>query len=106
MLRAAALSSAQEAAGHAADGVEDMPAGKRSRKAASRASQQHTTCLELLKQLQSSLAAGKQAGILSQLDHEQLRQLLLLLLNHVRLGQDKLIEEHDMVSSSATGCCV
>jgi hypothetical protein len=60
----------------------------------------------LLKQLQSSLAAGKQAGILSQLDQEQLRQLLLLLLDHVRLGQDQLLDEQDTVSNPACvlGC--
>lgn len=52
----------------------------------------------MLKQLQSSLAAGKQAGILSQLDQEQLRQLLLLLLELVRMGQDQLLDEQDMVS--------
>jgi hypothetical protein len=52
----------------------------------------------MLKQLQSSLAAGKQAGILSQLDQEELRQLLLLLLELVRMGQDQLLDEQDMVS--------
>lgn len=58
--------------------------------------------LDLLKRLQGSLAAGKQAGVLAQLDQEQLRQLLLLLLDHVRLGQDQLLDEQDTVREATT----
>lgn len=96
--RAAALTNNEGGAAQQADDGNEAPAGsKRSRKSAGRANQPPR--LELLKQLHSSLAAGKQAGILAQLDQEQLRQLLLLLLDHVRLGQDRLIEDQDTVSS-------
>lgn len=61
--------------------------------------------MAVLKQLQTSLAAGKQAGILHTLDQEQLRQLLLLLLDHVRLGQEQLLDEQDTVSLLRTGYC-
>lgn len=108
MQRAAALSTEQGEAGQQADAADEGPAGKRSRKSAgrgARATQQGGVPMDLLKQLQSSLAAGKQAGILSQLDQEQLRQLLLLLLDHVRLGQDQLLDEQDTVSTACgLGC--
>jgi len=58
--------------------------------------------LEQLRSLHITLAAGKQAGILQQLEHEQLRRLLLLLLEHVKLGIDQPMGEHDKVSH-ATG---
>jgi hypothetical protein len=81
--------------------ADEAPAGKRARKSAGhggRSAQWGPVSIDMLKQLQSSLAAGKQAGILSQLDQEQLRQLLLLLLELVRMGQDQLLDEQDMVS--------
>lgn len=109
----AALSNEQgEAAAQEADGTaaDEAPAagGKRPRKSAGRgrkAAQQGpgaAVSLDLLKQLQGSLAAGKQAGVLAQLDQEQLRQLLLLLLDHVRLGQDQLLDEQDTVREDTT----
>lgn len=94
----------QRAAAAQDDGAQqadEAPAGKRARKAAGpggRSAQCGPVSIDMLKQLQSSLAAGKQAGILSQLDQEQLRQLLLLLLELVRLGQDQLLDEQDLVS--------
>lgn len=109
----AALSNDQgEAAAQEADGtaVDEAPAagGKRPHKSAGRgrkAAQQGpgaAVSLDLLKRLQGSLAAGKQAGVLAQLDQEQLRQLLLLLLDHVRLGQDQLLDEQDTVREATT----
>lgn len=82
------------------DGADDAPAAKRARKGhGGKASRQGGAApIDLLKQLQNSLAAGKQAGILLQLDQEQLRQLLLLLLDHVRLGQDLMLDEQEAVS--------
>jgi hypothetical protein len=102
MQRAAALSTEQDEAEQQTDAADEAPDGKRSRKSAgcgARATQQGCVPMDMLKQLQSSLAAGKQAGILLQLDQEQLRQLLLLLLDHVRLGQDQLLDEQDTVSN-------
>lgn len=56
--------------------------------------------LDMLKELQASLSHGKQAGVISQLDAEQLRQLLLLLLGHVRLGDSKLLDEQETVRAA------
>lgn len=60
--------------------------------------------LDMLKQLQASLASGKQAGVVAQLDHTQLRELLLLLLAHVRLGSNVLLDEQEAVSACRQGC--
>jgi hypothetical protein len=101
MQQMAAFSAALgEAAQQPADSIDQDNAGKRSRKSAGRGSKasQAPVPVAMLKQLQTSLAAGKQAGILHQLDQEQLRQLLLLLLDHVRLGQDQLLDEQETVS--------
>lgn len=64
--------------------------------------------LEVLRQLHNSLAAGKQAGIIAQLDQEQLRQVLLLLQDHVRLGQEQMLEEDEAVRRGLRelGVCV
>lgn len=56
--------------------------------------------LDLLKDLQVHLSRGKQADIIHQLDTQQLRQLLMLLLGHVQLGDAKLLDAHDTVSSA------
>eukprot|EP00775_Hariotina_reticulata_P010526 gene10526-10686_t len=58
--------------------------------------------LEQLKSLQVTLAAGKQAGVLQQLEHEQLRRLLLLLVEHVKLGIDQPLGEHDKGSDASS----
>jgi hypothetical protein len=54
----------------------------------------------MLKELQASLSNAKQAGVTSQLDEEQLRQLLRMLLGHVQLGNDMPLDEHDVVRSN------
>lgn len=59
--------------------------------------------LDLLKELQVHLSHGKQAGVLGQVDEEQLRQLLKMLLGHVQLGDGKLLDEEDMVRAAAIG---
>jgi hypothetical protein len=51
----------------------------------------------MLKELQASLSNAKQAGVTSQLDEEQLRQLLRMLLGHVQLGIELPLDEHDVV---------
>eukprot|EP00882_Tetradesmus_deserticola_P026901 GHRQ01029722.1.p2 GENE.GHRQ01029722.1~~GHRQ01029722.1.p2 ORF type:complete len:160 (+),score=55.35 GHRQ01029722.1:884-1363(+) len=54
----------------------------------------------MLKELQASLSNAKQAGVTSQLDSEQLRQLLRVLLSHVQLGDNMLLDEQDAASSA------
>lgn len=110
---AQATASQGDGAAAGADGADEQaaaPKGGRARKGSKqRAAAQQPAAkggpmsLESLKQLQASLAAGKQAGVLSQADPEQLRQLLLVLLPHVQAGQELLLTEVDAVRSGVHG---
>ncbi|WIA08603.1 hypothetical protein OEZ85_008032 [Tetradesmus obliquus] len=104
---AASLAAGSSSAEEAEDEQKQQPKKRRAAKAAKRAAQdgklsQPFLPAAMLAELQASLSNAKQAGVTSQLDEEQLRQLLRALLGHVQLGIDLPLDEHDVASSATS----
>lgn len=101
---AASLAAGSSSAEEGEDEQKQQPKKRRGAKAAKRAARdgkllQPFLPAAMLAELQASLSNAKQAGVTSQLDEEQLRQLLRALLGHVQLGIDLPLDEHDVVGN-------